>query len=75
MITVPSTGQIATWANRPAPSSQFIDQDPIGFTDRYTGRTFAGELTLASGDNKTSYTDDDGKTCSSQLLDRYWIRL
>lgn len=58
----PVNGQTATWANRPSPSSQFIDSDPIGFTDRYTGRTFAGELTLTSGDNKTAYTDDDGQT-------------
>src|SRR5205085_3934236 len=58
----PVNGQTVTWANRPSPSSQFIDSDPIGFTDRYTGRTFAGELTLTSGDNKTAYTDDDGQT-------------
>ena len=58
----PSSGQAATWVNRPAPTSQFVDSDPIGFTDRYTGRTFAGELTLTSPSCKTSFTDDDGQT-------------
>jgi len=56
------SGSPATWVNRPAPTSQFVDSDPIGFTDRYTGRTFAGELTLASPTCKTSFTDDDGQT-------------
>lgn len=52
----------ATWVNRPAPTSQGADQDPIGFTDRVTGRTFAAQLTLTSPTCKTSYTDDDGNT-------------
>ncbi|HXJ37951.1 MAG TPA: PKD domain-containing protein, partial [Bryobacteraceae bacterium] len=56
------SGSPATWVNRPAPTSQFVDSDPIGFTDRYTGRTFAGELTLTSPSCKTSFTDDDGQT-------------
>ncbi|MBD0373276.1 MAG: VCBS repeat-containing protein [Pyrinomonadaceae bacterium] len=55
-------GTVASWVNRPSPASQFIDSDPIGFTDRQTGRVFAGELTLLSGDNKTAYSDDDGQT-------------
>jgi hypothetical protein len=51
----------AVWANRPAPSSVAIDSDPIGFTDRQTGRVFAGELTLLSPDTcKISFTDSDG---------------
>ena len=51
----------ATWVNRRAPTSQFIDSDPIGFTDRQTGRVFAGELTLLSPDTvKISHTDSDG---------------
>jgi hypothetical protein len=50
----------ATWANRRAPTSVAIDSDPIGFTDRQTGRVFAGELTLLSPTCKTSYTDNDG---------------
>lgn len=58
----PSNGQAATWVNRPAPTSQFVDSDPIGFTDRYTGRTFASELTLLSPTSKSSFTDDDGQT-------------
>src|SRR6266568_1930259 len=58
----PATGQPVTWVNRPAPTSQFVDSDPIGFTDRYTGRTFAGELTLTSPTCKTSFSDDDGQT-------------
>jgi hypothetical protein len=52
----------ATWLNRRAPTSLFIDSDPIGFTDRQTGRVFAGELTLLSPSCKTSYTDNDGVT-------------
>jgi hypothetical protein len=57
------TNPKATWVNRRAPTSQLIDSDPIGFTDRQTGRVFAGELTLLSPDTfKTSYTDDDGVT-------------
>ena len=56
------SGTTASWVNRPAPTSQFIDSDPIGFTDRQTGRVFAGELTLLSPTCKTSFTDDDGKT-------------
>jgi len=51
----------ATWFDRRAPTSMFIDSDPIGFTDRQTGRVFAGELTLLSPDTcKTSFTDNDG---------------
>ncbi len=53
-------GPTATWTNRPAPTSQVIDSDPIGFTDRLTGRTFAAELTATSPSCKISYTDDDG---------------
>ncbi|HEY0368814.1 MAG TPA: hypothetical protein VGC85_04400, partial [Chthoniobacterales bacterium] len=51
-----------TWVNRAAPTSQGADQDPIGFVDRTTGRTFASQLTLTSPTAKTSYTDDDGMT-------------
>lgn len=58
----PSGGVNATWANRPAPTSQVIDSDPIGFTDRQTGRVFAGELTATSPSCKISYSDDDGHT-------------
>jgi len=58
----PANGQLSTWVNRRATTSQFIDSDPIGFTDRQTGRIFAGELTLLSPTCKTSYSDDDGRT-------------
>ena len=58
----PAGGKKATWTNRPAPTSQGVDSDPIGFTDRSTGRTFAGELTLLSPTCKISYTEDDGVT-------------
>ena len=58
----PANSQSSTWVNRRAPTSQFIDSDPIGFTDRQTGRVFAGELTLLSPTCKTSYSDDDGQT-------------
>jgi hypothetical protein len=61
-VTFGSNGS-ASWINRRAPTSQFIDSDPILFTDRQTGRTFASELTLLSPDTvKISYTDDDGQT-------------
>jgi hypothetical protein len=61
-VTFGSKGS-ASWINRRAPTSQFIDSDPILFTDRQTGRTFASELTLLSPDTvKISYTDDDGQT-------------
>ncbi|HZE56777.1 MAG TPA: hypothetical protein VE031_02875 [Chthoniobacterales bacterium] len=57
-----STGVNATWANRPAPTSQVIDSDPIGFTDRQTGRVFAAELTATSPTCKVSFSDNDGQT-------------
>src|SRR5437667_1186744 len=56
----PANGQKATWYNSPAPTSQFVDSDPIGFTDRQTGRVFAGELTLTSPSCKVSFTYTDG---------------
>jgi len=55
----------ASWVNRRAPTSAFIDSDPIGFTDRGTtkGRVFASELTLLSPNTvKISHTDNDGVT-------------
>src|ERR1700720_1110859 len=57
----------ATWVNRRAPTSNFIDSDPIGFTDHPAGatsnRVFAAELTLLSPDTvKISHSDDDGVT-------------
>ena len=58
----PTGGPTATWANRPAPTSKVIDSDPIGFTDRQTGRVFAAELTATSPTCKISYSDDDGNT-------------
>ena len=60
--TCGSGGPTATWVNRPAPTSQVIDSDPIGFTDRQTGRLFAAELTATSPSCKISYTTDDGNT-------------
>jgi hypothetical protein len=56
----PTSGQSATWYNSAAPTSLFVDSDPIGFTDRQTGRVFAGELTLTSPTCKISFTDTDG---------------
>ena len=58
----PTGGPTATWVNRPAPTSQVIDSDPIGFTDPITGRVFAAELSATSPSCKISYTDDDGAT-------------
>lgn len=57
-------GATATWANRPAPTQQVIDSDPIGFTDFQTGRAFAAELTATSPTCKISFTDNDGQTWS-----------
>ncbi len=56
----------ATWYNSPATTSQLIDSDPIGFTDRQTGRVFAGELTLLSPTCKVSFTDTDGRDALGQ---------
>src|SRR6266481_4846224 len=56
----PTSGQSATWYNSAAPTSLFVDSDPIGFTDRQTGRVFAGELTLTTPTCKVSFTDTDG---------------
>src|SRR5712664_111924 len=47
----------ANWRNSQAPTAQGADQDPIGFVDRVTGRTFSAQLTLTSPTCKTSYTD------------------
>jgi hypothetical protein len=56
----------ATWSDRRAPTSQFIDSDPIGFTDHTSStanRVFASELTLLGPNTvKISHTDDDGVT-------------
>ncbi len=56
----------AAWSDRRAPNSQFIDSDPIGFTDHTSGtanRVFAGSLTLLSPDTvKIAHSDDDGVT-------------
>jgi hypothetical protein len=59
--TCPLSGLKATWYNSQAPSSQFIDSDPIGFVDPLTGRVFCGQLTLTSPGCKISFTDTDGK--------------
>jgi len=56
----PTGGATATWANRRAPTSVVIDSDPIGFTDRQTGRVFAAELSATSPTCKISFSDDDG---------------
>jgi hypothetical protein len=60
--TCPGSGLSSTWANRPAPTAQAVDSDPIGFTDSVLGRSFSGQLTLLSPTCKTSYTTDDGQT-------------
>ena len=60
----PTGGPTATWVNRRAPTSVVIDSDPIGFTDRQTGRVFAAELTATSPTCKVSFSDDDGNTWS-----------
>jgi hypothetical protein len=54
------SGPKASWYNSSAPTSIFVDSDPIGFTDPATGRVFAGELTLTSPSCKVSFTDTDG---------------
>src|SRR5437763_4028251 len=67
-----ASGQKATWYNSPAPTSQFVDSDPIGFTDRQTGRVFAGELTLTSPSCKISFTDTDGLDALGQPTYAGW---
>src|SRR5947209_9929290 len=62
LTSCPTGGPTATWVNRPAPTSVVIDSDPIGFTDRQTGRVFAAELTATSPTCKISYSDNDGNT-------------
>ena len=51
----------AVWENKPAPTSQ-EDFDPILFTDRQTGRTFASLLDFAANPvvGEMSYTDTTG---------------
>ncbi|MEA2202984.1 MAG: hypothetical protein QOI89_3699 [Solirubrobacteraceae bacterium] len=56
------SGPKANFRESQAPTAEAADQDPIGFTDRITGRTFSAQLTLTSPTCKTSYTDDDGAT-------------
>src|SRR5947209_16564208 len=68
----PSSGQKATWYNSSAPTSLFVDSDPIGFTDRDTGRVFAGELTLTSPSCKVSFTDTDGLDALGQPTSAGW---
>ena len=58
----PASGLSSNWVNRPAPTAQAVDSDPIGFTDSLTGRSFSGQLTLLTPTCKTSYTNDDGFT-------------
>lgn len=57
----PANGTSASWYRSQAPTSQFVDSDPIGFVDRVTGRVFCGQLTLLSPTCKISFTDTDGK--------------
>ena len=57
----PVNGQKASWYMSQAPTAEVADQDPIGFTDRQTGRTFSAQLTLLSPTCKVSFTDTDGK--------------
>jgi hypothetical protein len=54
-----------TWANKTAPNTSNTTLDPILFTDRYTGRTFASQL--AGACSRAAYTDsaspfNDGDT-------------
>jgi BNR repeat-like domain/Dockerin type I domain len=68
-----ATGQNASWYMSQAPTSQFIDSDPIGFTDHTTGRVFAGQLTLTSPSCKISYTDTDGLDALSMPDAAGWV--
>ncbi len=44
-----------TWVNKTAPNTSNTTLDPILFTDRYTGRTFASQL--AGACSRAAYTD------------------
>lgn len=50
----------ATWNDVSAFNTTKVSLDPILFTDPYTGRTFASQLT--GQDSLTSYSDNDGGT-------------
>src|SRR4051794_39554626 len=54
-------GASALFYRSQAPTSEFVDSDPIGFVDPITGRTFCGSLTLLNPTCKISFTDTDGK--------------
>jgi hypothetical protein len=56
----PVSGVKANWYLSQAPTSQFVDSDPILFTDHTLGRTFCGQLTLTTPTCKISFTDTDG---------------
>jgi hypothetical protein len=62
----PPSGLKASWYMSQAPTSQFIDSDPIGFVDHTTGRTFCGQLTLTTPTCKISFTDTDGLDALNQ---------
>ena len=69
----PATGSNASWYRSQAPTSQVADQDPIGFVDRITGRTFCGQLTLLSPTCKISFTDTDGKDALGMPGPQGWV--
>ena len=50
----------AAWENKTAPNTSNTTLDPILFTDRITGRTFASQL--AGACSRSASTDDDGDT-------------
>jgi BNR repeat-like domain/Dockerin type I domain len=56
----PASDLKASWYMSQAPTSQFVDSDPIAFTDHTLGRTFCGQLTLTTPTCKISFTDTDG---------------
>ena len=66
-------GQKASWYNSQAPTSQFIDSDPIGFVDAQTGRVFCGQLSLTTPGCKISFTDTDGLDPLSQPGPDGWV--
>lgn len=57
-----STTPSAVFENKSSPITSQITFDPILYTDRYTGRTIAGQLLFPTTDSASAYTDDDGES-------------
>jgi hypothetical protein len=57
-VTISGSPATATWENVSSTNSSLLSLDPILFTDRTTGRTFASQL--AGACSLSAFTDNDG---------------